>query len=174
MGAESQNKWGHEMAASFKAPKPHPQNYFVPNFGLDHDILAAQKSTKDAEKKFDHEFVASFKTPKGHPKDYFVPNFGLDHDIVTSQKNLKDAQGKGAPISVVQDGEGNFVPKNTNIQIEENSEANSDPICSSAGCTQYNHANKKPAYPMDYKVANHGIDRPDVQATEDSLKTAEK
>jgi hypothetical protein len=76
------------MVASFEAAKPPPRNYFVPNFGLDHDILASQKNTKDAESKFKHELAASFETPKGHPVDYFVPNFGLDHDIITSQKNL--------------------------------------------------------------------------------------
>jgi hypothetical protein len=174
--AEAQKKWGHEMQASFKAPKPHPQNYFVPNFGLDEEIIASQDHTKAAEKKFDHQFAASFKVPKGHPKDYFIPNFGLDNEIITSQKNLKEAEG-GKAISVAQDGEGNFVAKE-NVQldaaVDAETEIESDPICSSAGCTQYKHAKKKPAYPMNYGVPNFGIDKPEVQATDDSLKQAEK
>ena len=167
---ESETTHAHELAASFKAGKPPPRNYFVPDFGLDHEILAAQKNTIDAETKYKHEFAASFKTPKGHPVDYFIPNFGLDHEIISSQKDLKEAEGSGKPISIAQDTEGNFIAQNVQLSAQ----VASDPICSSAGCTQYKHTGKKSPYPMNYSVPDFGIDKPDVQNTDDSLKTAEK
>lgn len=33
-----------------------------------------------------------------------------------------------------------------------------DPICSSAGCTEYKFEHKKPPYPVDYFVPNFGQD----------------
>ena len=36
------------------APKGHPTGYFVPNFGLDHDIEATQSHTKNAESSLKH------------------------------------------------------------------------------------------------------------------------
>ena len=52
---------------------------------------------------------------------------------------------------------------------------NSDPICNSAGCTQYLHP--KPAngtdWPKNYAVPNFGADRGQVIASFDSLDTAE-
>ena len=40
-----------------KVPKTHPMNYFVPNFGLDHHIIASQVNEKNAEKSLNHEWV---------------------------------------------------------------------------------------------------------------------
>jgi len=31
----------------FDTPKGNPKDYFVPNFGLDNEIVAAQKNIKD-------------------------------------------------------------------------------------------------------------------------------
>ena len=54
-----------------------------------------------------------------------------------------------------------------------NSVTNSDPICSSAGCTQYKHPDSKEAkYDMDYFVPHFGMDR-DVQGSLENLKVAE-
>ena len=66
--------------------------YFVPNFGVDSDILASQENTANAEAKIGKKFAASFKKPKGHPVDYFVPNFGVDQDIKQTQKNTAEAE----------------------------------------------------------------------------------
>jgi len=49
----------------------------------------------------------------------------------------------------------------------------SDPICNSAGCTQYLHPeSKEVSYPMDYGVANFGMDR-DIQGNFENLGIAE-
>jgi hypothetical protein len=48
----------------------------------------------------------------------------------------------------------------------------SDPICSSAGCTQYAHKKTPLGYPLDYPVPNHGAD-PDMVGTANSVSIAE-
>jgi hypothetical protein len=47
-----------------------------------------------------------------------------------------------------------------------------DPICGSAGCTQYKFPDAKPGHPIDYPVPNFGMDH-DIKATEASIKQAE-
>ena len=37
-------------------------------------------------------------------------------------------------------------------------QAHSDPICSSAGCTQYKHKKTPLGYPINYPVPNNGVD----------------
>ena len=37
------------MVATFKKPKGHPVDYFVPNFGMDHDIKTSLKNTAEVE-----------------------------------------------------------------------------------------------------------------------------
>ena len=50
----------------------------------------------------------------------------------------------------------------------------SDPICNSAGCTQYLHPDSKEAsYPMDYSVPSFGMDR-DIQGSFENLHVAEQ
>merc|ERR1711865_1001205 len=62
------------------------------------------------------------------------------------------------------------------IQLDANMDAtaylNSDPICSSAGCTQYKHKKKALGYKIDYGVPNFGRDN-DINDNFESLKTAE-
>ena len=48
----------------------------------------------------------------------------------------------------------------------------SDPICSSAGCTQYEHKKTPLGYPIDYPVPDHGPD-PDMVATARSIEIGE-
>ena len=78
------------------APSPHkghPVNYFVPNFGLDEDIVDTQGHINTLEVKFP-SFVQtdveesreplSTWAPTDHSsfkKNYFVPNFGPDEGI---------------------------------------------------------------------------------------------
>jgi hypothetical protein len=47
---------------------------------------------------------------------------------------------------------------------DENVQLQSDPICSSSGCTQYKHDEQKPSYPMDYFVPNFGVDHHIVES----------
>ena len=80
------------------APTPkkadHPTNYFVPNFGLDHDMIETKSSAQKAEKGLGHNWIIPEKPAKPHPMNYFVPNFGQDEDIKSSISNLNKAEGK--------------------------------------------------------------------------------
>jgi len=42
------------------------------------------------------------------------------------------------------------------LQIDSEVDVNSDPICNSAGCTQYKHPKKDRGYDIDYPVVNLG------------------
>lgn len=69
-------------------PKGPPQNYFVPNFGVDHDIKSVLDETSLAEKKFGAWKVTPKKErPAPHPVDYFVPSFGQDPEITQAIEN---------------------------------------------------------------------------------------
>merc|ERR1711990_1252857 len=59
-----------------------------------------------------------------------------------------------------------------NIAPEENVQLGDDPICSTAGCTQYKHPKKKRGYPIDYFVPDFGAD-PEIAGTAASLAEAE-
>tara|TARA_B110000285_G_scaffold221619_1_gene274821 strand:+ start:151 stop:537 length:387 start_codon:yes stop_codon:yes gene_type:complete len=58
-----------------------------------------------------------------------------------------------------------FMQSGVDIQME------SDPICSSAGCSQYKQPEGPPQHPMDYFVPNFGMDK-DIIATETDEKVA--
>ena len=60
------------------------------------------------------------------------------------------------------------------ILIADSSAVNikSDPICSSAGCTQYKHKKTELGYDLDYPVPNFGEDT-EITDTKNSLLTAE-
>ena len=72
-----------------------------------------------------------------HPVDYPVPDFGVDHDIIGTQASSANAeQDLGTewnPESF------DKVPKvDAEFKLMQKA-SDSDPICSSAGCTQYLH-----------------------------------
>lgn len=48
------------------------------------------------------------------------------------------------------------------------SQARSDPICNSSGCTQYLHPEYKADHPIDYPVPDFGVDH-DIIGTHKSL-----
>lgn len=80
----------------------------------------------------------------------------LDNDVVSTQKNLADTES--------------LLGHTLDVQID----SSSDPICSSGGCTQYNHPKRddKDKWPRDYFVPNFGRD-PDIIGTENSLSIGE-
>jgi len=77
----------------------------------------------------------------------------LDSDVVNTQKHIGDAEGKYGSWDLVQ--------------------VNSDPICSSAGCTQYEHPKAPDGPPMDYPVPNFGQDH-EIATSLENEKIASK
>lgn len=192
---KAEKEVGHSMHASFAPAPSHPVDYPVPDFGVDHDIKATAGSLKSAENELGHNMYASFAQPAGHPVDYFVPNFGVDHDIGATQGHIAAAEKKlghvFSPPVAEAPAPDNRIPdlgldadvKTTAKNLDQAETAvghswelvqlNSDPICSSAGCTQYLHP-AEAVHPMDYFVPNFGRDQVAVLDAEQSLAAAEK
>ena len=149
-----------ETAAPHKQPAEdkYPKNYPVANFGVDRDILATFKHTQELEAKHG-KWTPLLNKAKAeeHPMDYPVPNYGIDHDIATSLKNLNKQESIHGAWNVIQ--------TQNEVNIKD------DPICNSAGCTQYLHPHKD-GYPKDYFVADFGLDE-DVKASQSHEKAAE-
>ena len=87
-----------------------------------------------------------------------MPNFGADPDIATTTQNLAVAEKNAKHDFKVgenwQDDKGNYAMVQTDADIN----MKSDPICSSAGCTQYKHKTKDRGYKIDYFVPHFGED----------------
>ena len=80
-----------------EGPAQHPMDYFVPNFGVDHDVLATESNEKLASAMVGHAW--SFHTPESFEKnrsrakdvDYnFDPK--LDGNMIDSQNSLRIAE----------------------------------------------------------------------------------
>jgi len=190
--AASEKEHKHEMKATFAKPTPHPMNYFVPNFGEDIDIHASKKNTVFAEKVLDHTLEASFDKPPAPKRDYFVPHFGEEEEITDAKENIVNAEKSlKHEWEPERDGDGSWNLPNeltaeygnykseqglaikTLVQTDSKINTASDPICSSAGCSQYKHKGGALGYDINYPVPNFGADT-DMNDAKDSLSLAEK
>ena len=173
------HKWN--FVAKKDRPAPHPVDYFVPNFGQDEGIKSSLAHTEQSEKNLKHKWtpVPKKDQPKGHPVDYYVPNFGVDSDIIVAQNNIskEETRLKTKWVPTQDDNGAWIVPEAANnksysynslVQTEEQS----DPICSSAGCN-YASAKGPKTHPMNYFVPNFGRDHL-INATDASLEWAQK
>jgi len=132
----------------------------VPNLGQDRDIKANFNSLNKAEGIVKHhwEFGTDASKEKWkNPAKETMYNFAapLDKDVKDTQQSLSNTENALGHTYQL------------NVQLE------SDPICSSAGCTQYKFPKKDLGYELDYPVPNLGQDR-DIKANFNSLKIAEK
>lgn len=84
--------WCKKASVGENEDPKYPYNYFVPNFGVDTDVIQTQRHLASAEGSVGTEMKASFKKPKGHPVDYKVPNFGMDGDMITALGNIKQSE----------------------------------------------------------------------------------
>ena len=82
------------MKASFKKPKSHPVDYFVPNFGQDENVKLSLANIKQSENDLKHkwQFVPKKDRAAPHPVDYFVPNFGQDKDVKDSLAHTSQSE----------------------------------------------------------------------------------
>merc|ERR1712146_414816 len=98
-------------------------------------------------------------------KDQMVSQVEVKHEEEEHKPDLEYSRNFGfAPnrFTIVNDAE--------NVQLE--SKMSSDPICSSAGCTQYKHKKKGLGYDIDYFVPHFGSDT-EINESKASLVTAE-
>jgi hypothetical protein len=45
------------MTASFRVPRSHPQDYYVPNFGVDRDVIVTGINIAQSEKNLKHTWT---------------------------------------------------------------------------------------------------------------------
>lgn len=69
----------------------YPINYYVPNFGVDHNILTTMNSLKIAERGAKKELKANF-AQNDKPKDLRVPDFGQDQEIKNSLAAISESE----------------------------------------------------------------------------------
>lgn len=156
-------------------------NYPVPNFGRDHDINENNGSLDWAENSLNHHWTWK-KRPKADEVTY--SNGGpIDEEVRYTMKNLKDQESiHGVWELPPKDYAGVQLLSTYNINKKEldrsedqqNVQLNteSDPICSSAGCTQYKHKKKSLGYDINYFVPHFGTDN-EINESKASLATAE-
>jgi hypothetical protein len=94
-------------------------------------MLATRNSAGIAEKAYNHYVWPA--DPVDPPKrNYFVPNFGEDPDITATKSNIAAAEtAQSHTFGAGIDGKGSF----DFVQTDSDLKLESDPICSSAGCT---------------------------------------
>ena len=190
--AAAEKKYNHVYDTSPKPADP-PRNYFVPHFGEDEDIKNTKSVIALTEKQMGQQVDVS-DPPKDPPRNYFVPHFGEDEDITFTKRNIANAEKKNGAWNVKRDGNGawilpgveknqygNFKGENnwpselmpSLVQVDSDMDAVSDPICSSAGCTQYKHKKKPRGYDINYPVPDFGVDH-EIIASHASLDLAEE
>jgi uncharacterized protein YkvS len=144
---------------------PYDIDYPVPNFGVDHEILDNHKDLDVAEGIVGHHWNFKFEKPPLNPAKKTVYDGApkLDGDIIDSRNNLKSTESRMSHKLVLDSDD---------VQLDAQVDVQSDPICSSAGCTQYKHKHKKLPYDIDYPVPDFGVDK-DIIDNHDDLKVAE-
>jgi hypothetical protein len=100
----------------------------------------------------------------------------LDSHIVDSHKNLADTEDRLGHKWVIEDAPA-YVPPHEKqpaaaAALQTEIDLHSDPICSSAGCTQYAHKKTPLGYDLDYFVPSFGPD-PDMVGTKNAISIAE-
>lgn len=149
----------------------YPINYPVPNFGQDKDMIDAGVNLRLTEDQFGHklQFGSAKYKAKFHNKAKdtmydFAPH--VDADIRTTAKNLVDTEKNLNHHWVIEDVQ-------LDSDVASNTKTESDPICSSAGCTQYKHGGKGLGYDINYGVPNFGEDH-EISDLKHNLAIVEK
>jgi hypothetical protein len=71
--------WGGAAARPEWDTPPYPVNYYIPNFGADHNILTTMNSLRIAEKSNGKALKASFA--QNDITDMRMPDLGADEDV---------------------------------------------------------------------------------------------
>ena len=103
------NPWHKDVAETSWNKPDYDINYFVPNLGVDQDIITTDANMVKAEDKLNVTWTAELK-PEPHPTNYFVPNLGVDYDIKETQDSIKETEATmGHSWSPVEDEDGQYI-----------------------------------------------------------------
>lgn len=147
------------------------RNYFVPDFGQDHDIDDSLKSTSATEASMGHRlnfFNEDLPKPLG---GYTVPDFGVDHDVAVTQSNEKNAEESlSHEWNPTQDGNGHWVvpspiSNNAYTYVQLDTETDREPLLTWSPTQPAGH-------PVDYFVPDFGVDH-DIEASLNDMRNTE-
>jgi len=147
-----------------KKDRGYDIDYPVPDLGIDRDIKGHNEDLDLAEKIVGHHLIMGTKESK---EKWANPAKKVDYDF--APKLDIDMRRTEGSIDQIETREGHKFEPWTFVQTT----AESDPICSSAGCDQYKHPKKERGYDIDYPVVNLGEDR-DISDHFTNLNVAEK
>jgi len=82
--------WGGAATRPTWDTPDYPVNYYIPNFGLDHNILTTFNSLKIAESGAGTKLKAAFA--QNAQEDMRIPDLGPDEDVKLSQAAINEAQ----------------------------------------------------------------------------------
>ena len=153
----------------YKHKKKDPgydKDYPVVDLGVDKDIVGAHEDLAVAEGMLKHKLIMGTDESKAKWKN---PAKKTDYDY--SPKLDRDMHDAATNLDLVEGKLGHKYEPWTFVQTQTDIE--SDPICSSAGCNQYKHPKKDPGYDKDYPVVNLGVDR-EIKDDHENLPIAEK
>jgi len=153
----------------YKHKKKDPgydKDYPVVDLGVDRDIVGAHEDLAVAEGMLKHKLIMGTDESKAKWKN---PAKKTDYDY--SPKLDRDMHDAATNLDLVEGKLGHKYEPWTFVQTQTDIE--SDPICSSAGCNQYKHPKKDPGYDKDYPVVNLGVDR-EIKDDHENLPIAEK
>jgi len=83
--------WGGAATRPTWDTPDYPVNYYIPNFGMDHNILTTMNSLRIAEKGAGKALKASF-AQNDAPSDLRTPNLGADEDVKFSLAAINESQ----------------------------------------------------------------------------------
>ena len=142
----------------------YDKDYPVVDLGVDKDIIGAHEDLAVAEGIVKHKLIMGTDESKAKWE-----NKAKKTDYDYSPKLDKDMHDAATNLDLVEGKLGHKYEPWTFVQTD----VESDPICSSAGCNQYKHPKKDPGYDMDYPVVNLGVDK-DIIGNNENLPVAEK
>ena len=151
----------------YKHKKKDPgydKDYPVVDLGVDKDIIGAHEDLAVAEGIVKHKLIMGTDESKAKWE-----NKAKKTDYDYSPKLDKDMHDAATNLDLVEGKLGHKYTPWTFLQTD----VESDPICSSAGCNQYKHPKKDPGYDKDYPVVNLGVDKEIIDHNE-NLPVAEK
>lgn len=161
------NPWHKEVKSNTWVAPDWDVNYFVPDFGVDNDVLNTQKHLADSEGKLGHKLFATFKKSEGHPVDYFVPNFGADqNDVRLTQSNIEEAEQElGHKFQADFKPAGPAPPKDyfvPNFGVDNDIKDNTQNLLNAEKKLDHklwkDYKKPGPPPPRDYFVPNFGLD----------------
>jgi len=83
--------WGGAATRPTWDTPDYPVNYYIPNFGMDHNVLTTMNSLKIAEKTQKKSLKASFAQDET-AADLRTPNLGADEDVKFSLAAIQESQ----------------------------------------------------------------------------------